>query len=399
MLPTEFAALEGADVVALDAGRRPGQAERLRELLERGERLALVDQPAGLLPGQRLRGVAGGEDHQLALLAALGELQVDRASAAIGEERLEIGDVLGHRRDVDLARDGGRARVVLLDEAGDDLGVARLADRVQQEDIAPDQLAGPDREELDGRLVVLAGEPREVELGPREGGHLLALHRPLDGTDLVADGRRRLVLGPLGGGGHLALEGGHERLLAALEEQLDLGDVGAVVILRDGLDARALAALDVVEQAGPLERPLAVPDLDRAGPEREEAADEVHRLVDAGRGRVRPEVAAAVVGELPRPLDAREVVAERDLDVRVALVVLEPDVEARLEALDEVRFEQQRLGDGVGDGVLDLGDPVDDAPDPVDLARRRRLLPVASGRGSAGSAPCPRRARRRGRPS
>ena len=61
-----------------------------------------------------------------------------------------------------------------------------------------------DDEQLDGGLVVLAGEPDEVELGPREGGHLLALHRPLDRADLVAQRGGALVVGPLGGGLHLA---------------------------------------------------------------------------------------------------------------------------------------------------------------------------------------------------
>ena len=114
----------------------------------------------------------------------------------------------------------------------------------------------------------------------------------------------------------------------------------------------------------------AVLDVDRAGPEREQPADHVHRLVDARRRRVRPEVAAAVVDQLARPLDAREVVAEGDLDVRVALVVLEPDVEARPVALDQVGLEEQRLRDRIGLGDLDVGDAVDDAPDAVDLAGR-----------------------------
>ena len=134
-----------------------------------------------------------------------------------------------------------------------------------------------------------------------------------------------------------------------------LVDVGAVVVLGDRLDARSLAALDVVQQARPRQRAHALLDLDRARPEREQAADEVHRLVHAARARVRPEVARPVVGQLARALDAREVVGQRDLDVRVALVVLEPDVEARLVALDQRRFEQQRLADAVDDRVLDVG--------------------------------------------
>ena len=203
-------------------------------------------------------------------------------------------------------------------------------------------------------------------------------HRPLDGPDLVPQGRRPLELQPVGGGLHLAPEGLRDRLLAALEEQLDLVDVGAVGGLVDGLDAGALAALDVVQQARPLEGPLALPDVDGAGPEREQAPDEVHRLVHAAGRGVRPEVAAAVVRELAGPLDPREVVAQRDLDERVALVVLEADVEARLVALDEVGLEEQRLADRVGERVLEVGDPVDGRPDAVQLAGAadRLLLPV-----------------------
>ena len=268
------------------------------------------------------------------------------------------------------------AHVVLLDEPGQDLLVRRIARGVQQVDVPADELAVAQHEQLDGRLVVLAGHADEVQLGLRERLHLLALHRPLDGPDLVAQGGGALVLGPLGGDRHLGPQCLDERLLPTLQEQLHLGDVLRVVGLGDRLDARALAALDVIQQARPLERLDPVRDLHRAGPEREQASDQVHRLVDARRRRVWPEVAAPVVDELARPLDAREVVAVGDLDVRVALVVLEPDVEARPEALDEVRLQQEGLGDGVGQGDLEVRHPVDDAPDPVDLAGRRRLLPV-----------------------
>ena len=84
-----FAALEVADVVALDAQRRPGQAERLGQLLERGQRLAVVGQPARLLAGERLAGVPRGEREELPLLAALRDAEVDRPAAALGQERLE----------------------------------------------------------------------------------------------------------------------------------------------------------------------------------------------------------------------------------------------------------------------------------------------------------------------
>ena len=51
--------LERADVVALDAHRRPGQVEGGGQLLEGAQRAALVGQPARLLAGERLRRRSG----------------------------------------------------------------------------------------------------------------------------------------------------------------------------------------------------------------------------------------------------------------------------------------------------------------------------------------------------
>ena len=53
----------------------------------------------------------------------------------------------------------------------------------------------------------------------------------------------------------------------------------------------------------------------------------------------------ALAGEV----DAREVLVERDRDVRVGLVVAQPDVEARLVLADEVLLGEQRLGLGLDD--------------------------------------------------
>jgi hypothetical protein len=67
----------------------------------------------------------------------------------------------------------------------------------------------------------------------------------------------------------------------------------------------------------------------------------------------------------------------RDLDERVALIVLEPDVVSRAVALDEVDLEQERLADRVGHRVLEVGDPIDDAADELALTAACLLLPVA----------------------
>jgi len=57
---------------------------------------------------------------------------------------------------------------------------------------------------------------------------------------------------------------------------------------------------------------------------------------------------------LAREVDARIVLVQRDRDVWIRLVVAQPDVEARLVALDEVLLGEQRLGLGGGDQELDV---------------------------------------------
>ena len=97
-----LAALEVADVVALDPERSGRQAQRFGQLLQRNERLALVRQPARLFAGERLGRIAGRERHQLPLFAALRDAEMNRAVATRGEERLDVGRVGQATRDEDL---------------------------------------------------------------------------------------------------------------------------------------------------------------------------------------------------------------------------------------------------------------------------------------------------------
>jgi len=140
---------------------------------------------------------------------------------------------------------------------------------------------------------------------------------------LTCRGERRPVrIRSLRGRLHLLRQFAGDVLLAAFEESFDLRYVGPVLGLADVADTRRLAALDVVQQARPFDRLAAFVDVEPARPEREEPPDQIHRLVDAARRRVRPEIAAAIGRQLARAFDLREVVGQRDLDERVALVVL-----------------------------------------------------------------------------
>ena len=96
-----------------------------------------------------------------------------------------------------------------------------------------------------------------------------------------------------------------------------------------------------------------------AGAQREDLADGVERLAHGRRAVERPEVAAAVLDDAPRDQHARPRSLHRDLDADVALVVLQPDVVARLVLLDQVVLEDQRFLLVRRDQRLEVGEPAD----------------------------------------
>jgi len=63
---------------------------------------------------------------------------------------------------------------------------------------------------------------------------------------------------------------------------------------------------------------------------------------------------------LPREVHTRELLVEAHADVRVRLVVAQPDVELRAMALDELLLGQQRLGLGLRDEEVDRAHPADE---------------------------------------
>ena len=79
---------------------------------------------------------------------------------------------------------------------------------------------------------------------------------------------------------------------------------------------------------------------------------QVHRL-DVG---VRPVVAGTVATDVTGREDSG-VRLVRDDDIRIALVVLEPDVVSRIMLLDQVVLQEQRFDFGVGDHEFEIGDP------------------------------------------
>src|SRR5205085_8363810 len=148
----------------------------------------------------------------------------------------------------------------------------------------------------------------------------------------------------------------------------------AVVLLGHVPNAGGETAVDVVVEAGDPRVPARLRPLARAV--REDAVQDVERLPDLLRVRVRSEVDDPAPVPLAREHDPRVLVLDGDGDVRKGLVVPQPHVEGRPVPLDEVLLEVERLHLGARDDHLDVGDAIRQLADRG--ARVAALLEVAA---------------------
>ena len=153
---------------------------------------------------------------------------------------------------------------------------------------------------------------------------------------------------------HLALELSLDRLHVAGEELDHAVDDRAVVLLRHVAHAGSQAAVDVVVEARDARVPTRLRPL--AWAVREDAVQDVERLANLLRVRVRPEIPDARPVPLPGEHHTRIFVLDRDRDVGERLVVAEADVEGRPVPLDEVLLEMECLDLRPGDDHLDVLD-------------------------------------------
>ena len=178
-------------------------------------------------------------------------------------------------------------------------------------------------------------------------------------------------------------------VVLAVEEVEQLLDELVVLLVVDRADARRRALLDVRVEARAAEPVVAVELVLRARADRERAQQQVERLADRVRVRVRTEVADALALLAAQHHRPRPLLVERDREVRVRLVVLQPDVEARPVLLDEVELEEERLDLVADDDPLDASRPP--APSGGCAPAAGPAAGSSSTAGSAGSWPCRRR--------
>ena len=207
--------------------------------------------------------------------------------------------------------------------------------------MAVDHLAAAEREDLHRRAVAFGGDPDHVDRADLAPVRPLPLGEVLDREEPVPVARRLLEALLRGRLAHLPLQLAHDRARVAREEVDHAVDDLPVARLRDVVDARRVAALDVeVEARDPR---VAARLRALARPELEDAVEHVERLADLLRVRVRAEVEDAAAVPLAREHHARVLVLDRDRDVRERLVVAQAHVERRPVPLDEVLLEVQRL--------------------------------------------------------
>ena len=275
-----------------------------------------------------------------------------------------------------------RARVVLQQEAAQQLGLAHVRGAVERVTVVADHLSLAHVSDLDEDVTALARVGDQVLVIAAVDQHLLAVGDALDRLQLIAITRGILKVEPPRGVVHAIVQLAHQHVRPALHEQRDLLDARLVILGADALLAGSRAALDVEVQAY-----LALlEDLIRARPERQQLADGFHGPAQRLGRRVGPEVKGAIVLDPARVQDSGINLVDRQLQVEVVLVVLQADVEAGAVVLDEVAFEDQRLDLVRALDELEVEDALDHLLDSSRLGVAGREVlpkPVAQAQGFA----------------
>ena len=328
-----------AVVVDLDALGRVGQVEDACHALQQ----LRLRRALGHAALDRLTRIGGGVLDGGALLAALGAVDLDLAPRL---ERERIGQHRGLARVVADQHQRRRWQVVIeLGEEGAEHLFGRLLGAGVGQEIGPVAVVAPAAEEEDlhaglpGHLVqrdhIGIADAIEVDA-------VAALHMR-QAPDAVAEARRALEFELLRRRLHLGRETPLDARRAAGEILLRLPHQRGVVVLADPLHAGRGAALDLEQQAG---AGPAVEDGVAAGPQQEDALQRGQGLVDRPGGGEGAPVAGTLAAFAAMLGNLREGVVLGQDQPGIGFVVAENDVVARPEALDEVRFQQQRLGLG-----------------------------------------------------
>ena len=265
-------------------------------------------------------------------------------------EQIELG---GWERQHDADHAGIGREVVAHDECIEDRGILLALDVLKEAVLAAKHLSVAHAEKHGHCVVAVTGKADHVRITAAQNldrGALLELFQPAQRIAVLA---RMLEILPLRGDCHQFPDTQANVLGPSLQEREHLLDHSTVILLGLPSDAWRLAPPDVIVQAGPL-APLPGQVVAAAA----HGVDPPHDRQSATQlGHIGEWTEVARAGQVAAAghQHARERLSDGDRDRGIALVVLQPDVEAGAVFLDEVVLEQQGLRLGGCHHGLDIG--------------------------------------------
>ena len=248
-------------VVDLDAAWRLVETEEFGDALEQ----RLLRRAFGELAAERLAGIVEGVVDEVALFAALRDLDIDAAAEPRGQRFLEHGAV---GRLVAEQHELGRLPVLveLAHEGFEHFGVGEARIGLGAIGVVAPVLVGAEEEDLDAELAGLVRDGEDVGLLDAARDHVaLALHQR-ERAEPVAQQRGALEVEASARLVHFALQMVLHGFGFAAEELPGLVDQLAIGLDRDLAGAGRGAALDLVQHAGPGAGPV---EAVRAGAQQE----------------------------------------------------------------------------------------------------------------------------------
>ncbi len=173
--------------------------------------------------------------------------------------------------------------------------------------------------------------------------------------EIVAKPGGPLEVELLGRGVHLLFQFAGKAVGLAGEEVTEVLHDLAMLLGADSADARRRAFLDVSQQARTVDLLVPLEYSGRTGASREYPGEQIQRLPDCPCVRVRPEITHTLAPRAAVNHQPGKFLVESYRQHRIRLVVAVADVEARIEFLDPVVFQLQRLDLGVDHCPLDVG--------------------------------------------
>src|SRR5471032_639538 len=348
-----------ADVEAFDA-QRVDVFRLQRQRVDQRARARLLRALLRQQPRQRNLGALDGQLQPFAARLLRLEDQVDAVAALLlqghHQRRLVVFNIEDQGTGDELFRivldQEGVQHLDLDGLLGDGGGVADLRREVGAvAQVAP----AAHHRQVDAGAPALHDDGDNVDVGVAARLHALLVQHARQRRNLIAHpgGLLEFEFGRIAV--HFLFQVGQHFALPAAQEARGVVDVDLVVLGRDQFHARRAAAADLVQQAGP--GAVGV-DAVLAGADQEHLLQNLHRLLDRPRIGEGSEVLVFFIHRAAIVDHARRVAAG-DLQVGIRFIVAEQDVEARVLRLDQVVFQDQRLGLAVRDRGLQPRDALD----------------------------------------